>query len=84
MNSVKVSVWPECGKRSQRSAFYDEGKIRMGSNHSGGINGGITNGMPILFESLSDLLHPSARSRIRLISVPARTKIMVTGATTHV
>lgn len=36
------------GSEANDPLYYEEGKIIMRSNHSGGINGGITNGMPIL------------------------------------
>lgn len=29
--------------------YYDEGIVKTKTNHNGGINGGITNGMPIVF-----------------------------------
>ena len=39
-----------CGSEANDSFYYDEnGEVRTRSNHNGGINGGITNGMPILF-----------------------------------
>ena len=29
--------------------YYEQGQVKTKTNHNGGINGGITNGMPILF-----------------------------------
>lgn len=37
------------GSQANDPFFMQNGTVRTDSNHSGGINGGITNGMPILF-----------------------------------
>ncbi len=37
------------GSRANDGLFVRDGKIAMRTNHNGGINGGITNGMPLLF-----------------------------------
>jgi chorismate synthase len=37
------------GSEANDLLYYDEGNIVMHTNHSGGINGGLTNGVPILF-----------------------------------
>ena len=44
---------------SGRGAFYNDsfeidpetGSVRTGTNHNGGVNGGITNGMPVVFRT---------------------------------
>ena len=39
------------GSQANDPFYYDEtGRVRTRTNHSGGINGGITNGMPVLFQ----------------------------------
>jgi len=37
------------GNQANDSFYYDNGKILTRTNNNGGINGGITNGMPIVF-----------------------------------
>ncbi len=37
------------GSRANDAFCLDEGVVRTKSNHNGGVNGGITNGMPLLF-----------------------------------
>ena len=39
------------GSAANDSLRMENGKIVSTANHSGGINGGITNGMPILFRT---------------------------------
>lgn len=39
------------GSMSNDSFYIDEGKVKTKTNHSGGINGGISNGMPIVFKA---------------------------------
>lgn len=39
------------GSQANDSFFINEGKVQTRTNHSGGINGGITNGMPIVFNT---------------------------------
>ena len=39
------------GSQMNDSFFVEEGTIKTKSNNNGGINGGITNGMPIIFRS---------------------------------
>lgn len=43
------SIAEMTGKEANDLFFADNGAIKTKTNHSGGINGGITNGMPILF-----------------------------------
>lgn len=38
------------GSQANDAICYEDGKIRTKTNHNGGINGGISNGMPILFQ----------------------------------
>ncbi len=40
------------GSEANDPLHIENGKVKHLSNHSGGINGGITNGMPILFRSV--------------------------------
>lgn len=40
------------GSEANDSLRMDHGKVRSVTNHSGGINGGITNGMPMLFRTV--------------------------------
>lgn len=39
------------GSEANDEIFYDRGEILLHTNNSGGINGGITNGMPIIFRT---------------------------------
>ena len=38
------------GSQANDPFYLDGGTVRTRTNHSGGINGGITNGMPVEFE----------------------------------
>lgn len=38
------------GSEANDSFYMEENKIKTKTNHNGGINGGITNGMPIVFQ----------------------------------
>lgn len=41
------------GSQANDSFYYDEnGNVRTRTNHNGGINGGITNGMPLTFSAV--------------------------------
>ncbi len=37
------------GSTANDELYYDNGKVLTKTNHNGGINGGITNGMPVIF-----------------------------------
>ncbi|MDD6145581.1 MAG: chorismate synthase [Oscillospiraceae bacterium] len=39
------------GSRANDPLIMEQGKVMTASNHNGGINGGITNGMPIVFST---------------------------------
>lgn len=39
------------GSQANDSFYLDGGQIRTRTNHNGGINGGITNGMPVVFRA---------------------------------
>lgn len=38
------------GSEANDSFYYENGQVRTRTNHNGGINGGITNGMPVVFD----------------------------------
>lgn len=38
------------GSQANDDFYYDNGRVRTKTNHNGGLNGGITNGMPVLFK----------------------------------
>ena len=41
------------GSESNDSFYYDkDGTVKTRTNHNGGINGGITNGMPLVFRTV--------------------------------
>lgn len=40
-----------CGSTANDAFFYENGTVSTATNHNGGINGGITNGMPLLFRT---------------------------------
>ena len=54
------------GSEANDGLRMENGKIRHLSNHNGGINGGITNGMPILFRSV---IRPTPTIRLPQASV---------------
>ena len=37
------------GSQANDAFYYDDGVVKTKTNHNGGINGGITNGMPLIF-----------------------------------
>ena len=37
------------GSKANDALYYENGKVKTKTNHNGGINGGISNGMPITF-----------------------------------
>ncbi len=39
------------GSEANDSLYYDNGKVLTRTNNSGGVNGGITNGMPVVFNT---------------------------------
>lgn len=39
------------GSEANDAFIFDEGRVRTRTNNNGGINGGITNGMPIIFRT---------------------------------
>ena len=57
------------GSEANDAFYYDEGVVRTKTNHNGGINGGITNGMPLLFRLAVKRRRPSVRLRTRLIRI---------------
>jgi chorismate synthase len=40
------------GSQANDPFYMDAGAVRTRTNHAGGINGGITNGMPVVFEAV--------------------------------
>lgn len=38
------------GSQANDPFYMDDGRVRTRTNHAGGVNGGITNGMPVTFE----------------------------------
>ncbi len=40
------------GSAANDAFYYDDGAVRTKTNHNGGINGGITNGMPVVFRAV--------------------------------
>lgn len=42
----------QTGSQVNDAFFYEKSKVKTKTNHSGGINGGITNGMPIVFQTV--------------------------------
>ena len=63
------------GSEANDPICLQNGEIRTATNHTGGVNGGITNGMPVLF---SVALRPTAS-----ISQPQRTVSPVPGGRSH-
>jgi len=45
------SITDKKGSEANDSFIFNDGKIMTATNNSGGINGGITNGMPIIFRT---------------------------------
>ena len=59
------------GSRYNDSLYLDGGAVKTRTNNNGGINGGITNGMPVVFEVA---VRPTPS-----ISQPQKTVDMATG-----
>lgn len=60
--------------------YMDGGEVRTRTNHAGGINGGITNGMPVEFEVVIRPT-PSIAKEQETVSLSGRTdeKLVITG-----
>lgn len=65
-----------CGSTANDAFYVENGKVLTKTNNNGGINGGITNGMPIMF---STAIKPTPT-----ISVEQDTVNMVTGENTTI
>ena len=49
--SVRGGLFPSCGASEANDPFeVKDGRVVTKTNHAGGVNGGITNGMPVTFE----------------------------------
>lgn len=59
------------GSQANDEMRMEGGKVRHLSNHNGGINGGITNGMPLLFRSV---IKPTPSIRVTQKSVNLETE----------
>lgn len=51
------------GSEANDPIYVEAGQVRTRTNHNGGVNGGISNGMPILFEVVHVPLPPIAREQ---------------------
>ena len=63
------------GSEANDPYYLDGGQIRTKTNHAGGINGGITNGMPLI---LTAVFRPTPS-----IAKPQQTINLVTGQPTE-
>ncbi len=68
------------GKEANDCYYYDQNQVKTRTNHNGGIIGGITNGMPIVFR-VGIKPTPSISSEQDTINITTQkeTKITVTG-----
>ncbi|MFR3797170.1 MAG: chorismate synthase [Christensenellales bacterium] len=62
-----VRVWLHpCGSQANDPFRMENGEVTTESNHSGGINGGITNGMPVIFRCAVRLTSISQKRTVSL------------------
>lgn len=68
------------GSAANDPFYMDGGEVRTRTNHAGGINGGITNGMPVEFEVVIRPT-PSIAKEQETVSLSGRTdeKLVITG-----
>lgn len=72
------------GSQANDPFRMENGEVTTESNHSGGINGGITNGMPVIFRCAVRPTPPSARNSGRCPCARAKTRTWrFTGGMTH-
>ena len=68
------------GSQANDPFYMDGGTVRTRTNHAGGINGGITNGMPVTFEAPIRPTHSIGREQDRVDhSTGSDAKLSVTG-----
>ena len=61
------------GSQANDAFYYDDGVVKTKTNHNGGINGGITNGMPLSSAWPLNRRRPSVRARIPSIRIRRKT-----------
>ena len=68
------------GSEANDAFYVDGGAVKTRTNHNGGINGGITNGMPVVFDVTVKPTPSIARKQETVdLSTMQSAKVAVTG-----
>ena len=60
-----------CGSEANDAYYYDDGDVKTSTNHNGGILGGISNGMPLVF---SVGIKPTSSISVKQNTINVKTK----------